>query len=184
MTHEGSTSQPSHQVPEGKQTSLGLYVTAKEAYEIWKAEPPQVNIIDVRTPEVYVFVGLPDMARNIPLVFVKLQWDADSNEFVVEPNPDFISRVKGLYAPTATLLVTCRSGGRGAKAVNALAKVGFVNVYNIIDGIEGDKVDDPGSVNHGKRMKNGWKNSGLPWTYDVNQELIGLPIVRSGRTSC
>ncbi len=68
--------------------------------------------------------------------------------------------------------------GPWSKAVNALAKAGFVNVYNVIDGMEGDKVDDPGSINHGKLMKNGWKNSGLPWTYDVTLELIGLPIVK------
>ena len=176
--HDGSTSEPSLQVPEGKQTSLGLYVTAKQAYKMWKAEPERVNILDVRTPEEYVFVGHPEMARNIPLVFAKHQWDADKNQFVMEPNPDFISRVKGLHTSTDTLLVMCRSGGRGAKAVNALAKAGFVNVYNVIDGMEGDKVDDPGSINHGKLMKNGWKNSGLPWTYDVTLELIGLPIVK------
>jgi rhodanese-related sulfurtransferase len=165
-------------VPEKKQTSLGLYVTAQKAYEMWKTEPKRVNILDVRTPEEYVFVGHAEKARNIPLVFVKHQWDVDNNEFVVEPNPDFISRVKGLFARTNTLLVMCRSGARSAKAVDALAKAGFANVYNIIDGMEGDKVDDPGTVNHGKRMKNGWKNSGAPWTYEVNPELIGLPIVK------
>ena len=69
---------------------------------------------------------------------------------------------------------------RSAKAVNALANVGFVNVYNIIEGMEGDKVNDPGSVIHGKRMKNGWKNSGSPWTYDVIPELIGYPSVTCG----
>ena len=53
-----------------------------------------------------------------------------------------------------------------------------MNVYNVMDGMEGDRVDDPGSINHGKLMKNGWKNSGAPWTYDVNPELIGLPIVK------
>lgn len=176
-THEGSTSQPSHQVPARKQTTLGLYVTAQEAYEMWKTKPERVNILDVRTPEEYVFVGHPEMARNIPIVFVKHQWDADNNEFVVEQNPDFISHVKSLFAPTDTLLVMCRSGGRSARAVNALAKAGFVNVYNIIDGMEGDKVDDSGSVFYGKRMKNGWKNSGLPWTYEVNPELTCLPCV-------
>ena len=36
--------------------------------------------------------------------------------------------------------------------------------------MEGDKVEDPGNVYHGKRMKNGWKNSGLPWTYKVDRE--------------
>jgi len=176
--HKGSASHPSHQVPEGKQTSLGLYVTAQEAYEMWKTAPVRVNILDVRTPEEYVFVGHAEMARNIPLVFVKHQWDVDNNEFVVEPNPDFTSHVKGLFAPTDTLLVMCRSGARSARAVNALAKAGFVNVYNIIDGMEGDKVNDPGSAIHGKRMKNGWKNSGSPWTYTINPELIGYPSVK------
>jgi len=53
--------------------------------------------------------------------------------------------------------------------------------YDIIDGMEGDKVDDPGSVYHGKRIKNGWKNSGSPWTFDVNPELTGLPNFKSNR---
>jgi rhodanese-related sulfurtransferase len=66
----------------------------------------------------------------------------------------------------------CRSGGRSAKAVDVLAKAGFLNVFNIIDGMEGDNVEDPGSEYNRKRMKNGWKNSGLPWTYDVDPELM------------
>ena len=97
-THEGSNPQTSHQVPKGKQTSLGLYVTAKEAYEMWKTESERVNILDVRTPEEYVFVGHAEMARNIPLLLVKHQWDAEKNQFVVEPNPDFVSKVKSLCA--------------------------------------------------------------------------------------
>ena len=171
-TKEKSALQSSHQVPEKKKTVLGLYVTAQEAHEMWKAAPEKVKILDVRTPEEYIFVGHADMARNIPLVFMKYQWDAAKEQPVVEPNPDFISSVKNRYSSTDTILVTCRSGGRSAMAVNALAKAGFVNVYNIIDGMEGDKVDDPGSVHHGKRMKNGWKNSGASWSYDVNPELL------------
>jgi rhodanese-related sulfurtransferase len=136
-----------------------------------KASPERVNIVDVRTPEEYIFVGHPDMARNIPLLFVIYQLGSDKDEPAVDHNPDFISQVKDLFAPTDTLLVIYRSGGRSALAVNLLAKDGFVNIYNIIDGMEGDKVDDLGSVYHGKRMRNGWKNSGLPWTYDLNPEL-------------
>ena len=60
------------------------------------------------------------------------------------------------------ILAMCRSGGRSAMVVNALAKAGFTQVYNIIDGFEGDKVEDPESVHHGKRMRNGWKNA-APW---------------------
>lgn len=46
--HKKPASKSNHQVPEKKQTSLGLYVTAKEAYEMWKTGPERVNILDVR----------------------------------------------------------------------------------------------------------------------------------------
>jgi len=168
---EKSVSRSHHEVPERKQTSLGRYVTAGEAYEMWKTDPGRVHILDVRTPEEYVFVGHAEMASNIPLLFVKHEWNADINDFAMEPNPGFISDVKRLFTPIDTLMVMCRSGHRSAIAVNALARAGFINVYNIIDGMEGDKVDDPGTAFHGKRMRNGWKNSGSPWTYYVNPEL-------------
>jgi hypothetical protein len=41
--------------------------------------------------------------------------------------------------------------------------------------MEGDEVTEPGSVYHDQRMKNGWKNSGLPWTYSLDPELMRLP---------
>ncbi len=172
--NEGASPQASHQVPAKKQTVLGLYVTAEEAYEMWKADPDHVKILDVRIPEEYIFVGHPAMARNIPLLFVRYAWDVDKNQPVVAPNPEFISSAMGAFDPADALLVICRSGGRSALAVNALAKAGLLNAYNITDGFEGDKVDDPESAYHGKRMKNGWKNSGSPWTYEVNPELLWL----------
>jgi rhodanese-related sulfurtransferase len=158
-----------------KQTTLGLYLTAKEAYDKWKADPEKVKILDVRTPEEYLFVGHSAMAWNIPSFFQTYQWDAAKRKLPMKPNPDFVSQVKELAKPTDVILVMCRSGGRSAQAVNQLAEAGFRNVYNIIDGMEGDTVDDPGSVFQGQRMKNGWKNSGLPWTYDLNPERMRLP---------
>ena len=79
-------------------------------------------------------------------------------------NPDFIDHVKEVFKPDDTVVAMCRSGGRSAFAINMLAKAGFTKLYNIIDGFEGDTVNDPESVYYGKRMKNGWKNS-APWTY-------------------
>lgn len=169
-----TTTETSHQVPKNKQTSLGLYVTAKEAYEMWKAAPDRIRVVDVRTPEEYLFIGHAEMARNIPLAFVKYQWNAEKHQPVLEPNPDFISFTKSLFRPADKLLLTCRSGSRSAMAVNALAKAGFKHVYNIIDGMEGDMVNDPASAYQGKRMKNGWKNSGIPWTYEVNPDLLWI----------
>mgnify|MGYP003525338035 CR=1 FL=1 len=82
-------------------------------------------------------------------------------------NAAFVAQVREIAQPADILLVTCRSGGRGAMAVNQLAKSGFTNVYNIIDGMEGDSVEDPESVFAGQRLRNGWKNAGCPWTYEM-----------------
>jgi rhodanese-related sulfurtransferase len=161
------------ELPEGKRTTLGLYVTAAQAYEKWKAAPDKVKVIDVRTPEEYAFVGHPEMAWNIPLAFVTYGRKDGKTEYELKGNPDFVAEVKEIAGPTDMLLVTCRSGHRSAKAVNALAAAGFTNVYNITDGVEGDKVEDPGSVFVGKRMRNGWKNS-APWVYSVDPEKVIL----------
>jgi rhodanese-related sulfurtransferase len=163
------------QVPEAKQTVLGLYITAAEAYQRWKADPDNVKIIDVRTPEEYVFVGHPEMAWNVPLKFLAYEWDAAKGKSVMKTNPDFVAQVKRIVKPTDTVLVTCRSGQRSGPAVNLLAEAGIKEAYSVIDGVEGDKVSDPENVFHGKRMKNGWKNSGLPWTYDLDPKLMYLP---------
>lgn len=161
------------QLPKGKQTTLGLYVTAAQAYEMWKAAPDKVKVIDVRTPEEYAFIGHPEMVWNIPFAFVTYQRKDGKTEYGPKMNPDFVAEVKTIAGLTDTLLVTCRSGGRSAMAVNKLAAAGFKNVYNIIDGFEGDKVTDPESVFYGKRMRNGWKNS-APWIYDIDPEKIIL----------
>jgi rhodanese-related sulfurtransferase len=159
-------------IPEVKQTELGLYVTAIEAYAQWKGDPDNVKIIDVRTPEEYVFIGHPAMAWNVPFSFITSEWDAESKKYVMKSNPNFVAQVKRIVKSTDTILVTCRSGQRSGPAVNLLAQAGFENVYSVIDGVEGDKVKDPSNIFVGKRMKNGWKNAGLPWTYDLDPKLV------------
>jgi rhodanese-related sulfurtransferase len=162
-------------VAAGKQTTLGLYVTSREAYEKWKAAPDKVTVIDVRTPEEYLFIGHADMAWNIPFAAQLYQWDAEKKQFPMQPLPDFVARVEKIAKPDDLLLVMCRSGTRSAMAVNLLAKAGFTNVYNITDGMEGDAVQDLNSVFNGQRLVNGWKNSGLPWTYAINPERMVVP---------
>jgi rhodanese-related sulfurtransferase len=162
-------------LPKEKQTSLGLYVTAKEAYAKWKAEPEKVKILDVRTPEEYLFVGHPTMAWKIPVADQSYEWDTEKRQFPMKPLPDFVSRVQTIAQPDDTLLVMCRSGGRSAIAVNMLAKAGFKHVYNITDGMEGDEVDDPGNAFHGMRLRNGWKIAGCPWTCKLTPDRMLLP---------
>ncbi len=150
-TEESASQTAKLQLPKEKETALGLYVTAKEAYEKWKAEPDNIKIIDVRTPEEYLFVGHPTMAWKIPLAGQTYQWDAEKGQFPMKPLPDFVSRVSEVAKPGDMLMVMCRSGGRSAMAVNLLAKAGFTHVYNITDAMEGDAVTDPNSVYVGKR---------------------------------
>ena len=169
MTEAGAS------LPKGKQTVMGLYVTAREAYEQYQAAPDKVKIIDVRTPEEFMWVGHAPIAWKIPLVAVTYRWDADKKQFPVRPLPDFLARVQRVATPDDTLMVMCRSGGRGAMAVNLLAQAGFKKVYNIVDGMEGDAVEDPNSLFNGRRLKNGWKNSGCPWTYELTGDRMLLP---------
>jgi rhodanese-related sulfurtransferase len=165
MTHAAA-------VGEKKQTVLGLYVTAKEAYDLWKADPENVKIVDVRTPEEFLFVGHPPMAWKIPVATQSYEWDPEKKQFPMQLLPDFVARVSDVAKPDDTILVMCRSGGRSAIAVNLLAKAGFTKAYQIIDGMEGDPVKDPDSVFLGQRLKNGWKNSGSPWTYALTPERL------------
>jgi rhodanese-related sulfurtransferase len=163
------------EIPKDKQTSLGLYVTAKEAYDMWQKDQQKIKIIDCRTPEEYAFVGHAPMAANVPSKFMTYAWDEKKKEYAMKVNPTFVKEVQKRFAKDDTILVMCRSGQRSAPSVDLLAKAGFTKVYNITDGFEGDKVKDPQGPDHGKRMKNGWRVSNLPWTYDLDVNLMYLP---------
>lgn len=160
---------------EKKHTTLGKYVTAIGAYEMWKANPDKVKILDCRLPQEYVYVGHAPMAHNIPSKIWTGKYNAEKKEPVLEENPDFEAHVKQKFGEQDIILVMCRSGHRSADSVNRLAKAGFTNVYNIVDGFEGDKITDEESYFKGKRMTNGWKNSPAPWTYDLDMALIYTP---------
>ena len=155
-----------------KQTSIGKYLTAKEAYEMWKAAPEKIKIIDCRTAEEYVFIGHAPMAYNIPSKLWTGKWDPEKKQYAMPDNPDFEVRAKTNFKPDEPLAVMCRSGHRSAASVERLAKIGFTNVYNIVDGFEGDMVKNEESYFNGKRMINGWKNSGAPWTYAQDPERV------------
>jgi len=155
-----------------KHTTLGKYATSMEAYIMYRGKPKEVAILDVRTPEEYEFVGHPEMAVNIPVKLCTTKFDAEKKHYVLADNPDFVAQVSKRFGKNDTILVMCRSGQRAAVAVNLLAQAGFTNAYNIVDSFEGDAVNDPESVYNGKRMRNGWKNYGLPWTYALNPELV------------
>jgi rhodanese-related sulfurtransferase len=162
-------------IAKARQTSLGLYVTASEAYDLWRADPDTVRILDVRSPEEYALIGHAPMAWLIPLAVPTYVWDATGRALRWAISAEFVPTVAEWVEPGVRILVTCRSGGRSAMAINSLAGAGLLNLYNIVDGMEGELVDDPGSAFDGLRMRNGWRNAGLPWTYELDPTLMRLP---------
>jgi rhodanese-related sulfurtransferase len=160
---------------EKKHTTIGKYVTSAEAYDMWKANPDKIKILDCRTPEEYVFVGHAPMAYNVPSKLWTGKWNEEKKDYAMDDNPEFEDRVKKLFAPDDAIMVMCRSGHRSAASVNRLAQAGFTNVYNIVDGYEGDMITDDDSYYKGRRMKNGWKNSNAPWTYALDPKLVYTP---------
>jgi len=171
-------------VPKSNQTTLGLYVTPREAYAMSQADPKGVTILDVRSFEEYVFVGHPETAKNVPLAFLKYERPGAGAApaaqapgplpagFKIEPNGEFIATVKSVCGPDDKILVLCGSGGRAARAVNMLAKAGFRNVFNIVHGFEGEMVSDRASPDFGKSKPNGWKTVGVPWGRNLNPDLL------------
>lgn len=175
-----ATSVEKDKLDKGKRTSLGLYVTAKEAADAL-AKDGNTLLIDVRARTEVNFVGMPRQAvANVPWQEVdpSLQYDAKKQSYKMVANPDFAAAVDRLVAAKglgkdARLVLMCRSGSRSAEAANVLAARGYSQVYSMVDGFEGDKAKDSKL-----RTLNGWKNSGLPYTLDVPPEKAYQPPAR------
>ena len=162
-------------LPPYKITEHQLYLTAQQAYELKTKQEDDVLFVDVRTRPELEFVGVPDIIDvNIPYAFNDLeQWDSEKNRFKKKLNRNFIAALdanlkkKGLDK-NSKIIFMCRAGRRSALASNLIHEFGYTNVYSVIDGFEGDKIED--GPEKGKRKLNGWKNSGLPWGYKLDKE--------------
>jgi rhodanese-related sulfurtransferase len=156
-----------------KQTTLGLYVDAAGAKKL--LDEKKAVIVDVRTPEELLFVGHTGVAGNIPFKIWKgefVQKDGKTEAKLLD-NENFVKEVQKKFKPDDTIILMCRSGQRSAAAANALAKAEFKKVYSMVDGFEGDTAKD--GPNKGKRVVNGWKNAGNPWTYSLTEEIVWTP---------
>jgi rhodanese-related sulfurtransferase len=167
-------------LPDKKQTELGLYLTAQEAYKL-KTENPEAIFVDVRTRSEVTFLGMPQIAdANIPFQIPKgwSAWNEKKATFELEDNSDFMASLSRLVmtkggGKDTPIILMCRSGSRSAKATNLLTQNGYTNVYTVTDGYEGDKAKT-GDMK-GQRVVNGWKNSGLPWSYKLDKtKMYGL----------
>ena len=162
-------------LPSKKQTELQLYLTASEANELVTKNAKDTLFLDIRTRAEINFLGMPNNAdANIPY-FTPDSWesfDSKKKVYKLAPNSNFLTAVeerlqaKGL-SKDSTIVLMCRSGSRSAKAANLMKKAGYKNVYTVVDGYEGDK--SKAAETKGQRVVNGWKNSGLPWSYKLDQ---------------
>lgn len=162
-------------LPDKKKTPQGLYISSREAHQKLEELGDSALFIDIRTRAEIAFLGMPELAHaNIPYMSVGdfSEWDDKKNTFKLQANSGFVLQVEDLVAQRglnkqSPIFLLCRSGNRSAKAARVLYLSGYEQVYNIFDGFEGDKAKQ-GPLK-GQRIVNGWKNSGLPWTYELDK---------------
>jgi rhodanese-related sulfurtransferase len=116
-------------------------VTPREAHEL--REAGAAVIVDVRTQPEWQFVGhVPDA----PLI----EWPRGG---APEQFDAFLREVQARFKPEEKLLLLCRSGVRSHHAAELLARSGYPNAYNVLEGFEGEQ----------GLGANGWRTAGLPW---------------------
>lgn len=152
------------ELPQSKRTPLGLYLTPTEAHRALLADPG-ILFVDVRDPVEITFVGHPGgLDRIIPLRTTTHVVDPENGQYLTAPNERLVDDFTSLFADREVgldhpLFVTCRSGSRSATVARLLISEGFTDVWNLVEGFEGDR------DNNGVRAVNGWRDAGLPWGY-------------------
>lgn len=131
-------------------------LTPKQAHKLLHDNPRAV-FIDVRSHMEYLFIGHPVGAINIPWI--------DEPDWKV--NPHFVREVRKLLlgglshlsdVSSVPVVLICRSGKRSLEAGEVLIRDGLTDVYNVLEGFEGD-LDE----HHHRSTRGGWRFHGLPW---------------------
>jgi len=147
-------------------------IDAVTAYRM--AMSQKVPMIDVRTSEEYQFVGHIPFAYSLP-VKVWGKWDDKKNQFALDANAEFARQFETQFPDkNAAYIITCRSGHRSTAAIDLLLKAGYTNLHNLWEGFEGIPVKDKDLPSAGMKNVDGWKNKGLPATWDMDPKLIVL----------
>ncbi len=152
---------------DAKATPLGLYLTPADAAAAIAADPGIV-FVDVRDPIEVSFVGHAEGTDAVvPVELATHRFNDKGGDYAMAANPGFVAEVTALMAREGKgrddpVFLICRSGNRSAAAGRMLIEAGFTNVWNLVEGFEGDR--DKAS---GHRDTNGWRNAGLPWSYKL-----------------
>lgn len=150
----------------------GCNITPSQAYEMVKKDPDHTFVVDVRTRPEYQLIGHPIGAYNIPRKF----WTGTLGEknYGMIDNLNFEKDLLAQFNPAKDKLIfMCRSGKRSCLANIAAMNAGWSpqDVCNMLGGFEGDKIKNKNSVYNNQRKFGGWKNEGLPATYDIDRKL-------------
>ncbi len=109
------------------------------------------RLVDVRSAEERKFVGhVPDS--------VHVPWATGTN---LTRNPRFVRELEAKTGKDTRILLLCRSGKRSVLAAEAAAQAGFPQVFNVLEGFEGE-ID---AAQH-RGGQDGWRFHGLPWVQD------------------
>lgn len=132
------------------------YAGSVAPHDAWAlAQAGHAVLIDVRSAEERKFVG------HVPGV-PHVAWATGTS---LTRNPRFVRELEARLAShggkEATALLLCRSGKRSALAAEAAAKAGFTQVFNVLEGFEGE-IDAHSHRGGG----DGWRFHGLPWVQD------------------
>ena len=108
-------------------------------------------LVDVRTAEERKFVGHVPGSAHVP-------WATGT---ALARNPRFVRELEAKAPKDAIVLLLCRSGKRSDLAAEAAAKAGFTQVFNVLEGFEGE-ID---AAQH-RGGSDGWRYHQLPWVQD------------------
>jgi rhodanese-related sulfurtransferase len=109
-------------------------------------------LVDVRSGEERKFVGHVQNSLHVA-------WATGTS---LTRNPRFVRELEAkVGGKDAVVLLLCRSGKRSALAAEVAAKAGFTNVYNVLEGFEGEMDEQQ----HRGRL-DGWQFHDLPWVQD------------------
>jgi rhodanese-related sulfurtransferase len=134
-------------------------VTIEEAEKLIAAG---ATFVDVRTPEEFADGHVPG-AVNVPVSLTVAGGMA--------PNAEFVSLMTALFEKNAPLVVSCKAGGRSARAAALLGQAGFDDVSDMSVGFEGKR--DP----FGRALP-GWRQEGRDIETDATDEQTYAGIIR------
>jgi rhodanese-related sulfurtransferase len=108
-------------------------------------------LVDVRSAEERKFVGYVPGS-------VHVAWATGTS---LTRNPRFARELEAKTGKDAVVLLLCRSGNRSALAAEAATKAGFTQVFNVLEGFEG-QLDEQ----QRRGTQDGWRFLDLPWVQD------------------